>query len=337
LRHIGKPELILQCDQIIELSHDLSFALNREIAAVADQAARFEVATERMMSYREAFRKFQVPDVEGLVAISADLQKKAAQLDQGPELLKQHITAWCADAEQLQTLSETWDADLRKAAKIFEEKSKKEFSSLSLPHASLEIAFTPRKIEASDETLSTWVSEHLPQQHERFRQLKQFFEQQSSYGGQDIRFNLRTNPGEPMRPMHLIASGGEMSRIMLAIKHCLGRIQDVPTLVFDEIDTGISGQVADKVGKKMSSLAKVCQVIAISHLPQVAAYADHHLFVEKNLNSTGSMQTSISPLDESQREKELARLVSAQAVTQQSLANAKDLLRLARNQPTSGL
>jgi len=124
-----------------------------------------------------------------------------------------------------------------------------------------------------------------------------------------VEFLLSANPGEPLRPLARIASGGEASRIMLAIKTILADVDQVPVLIFDEIDTGVSGQTAGKVGEKMMALAQGRQVFCITHMAQIAAMADEHWLIEKQL-SGGRTRTELRLLLESERETELARLLS---------------------------
>jgi len=145
-------------------------------------------------------------------------------------------------------------------------------------------------------------------------------------------FLFSANPGEELRPLRKVASGGELSRIMLALKSVLSQADPVPTLVFDEIDVGIGGKVAEAVGKRLSRLARARQVICITHLPQIAKYADRHLLVSKSTRG-GRTLTAIRPLDAEGRVEELARMTSGTAVTSVSVAHAREMLETAtRNQ-----
>lgn len=144
------------------------------------------------------------------------------------------------------------------------------------------------------------------------------------WGIDKIEFYLSTNKGEQPKPLARIASGGEVSRIMLALKSALSSIDQIPTLIFDEIDTGISGRIAQKVGKAMKLLGKQHQVISITHLGQIAAFADHHYVVEKR-SVKQSTQTSIRLLDEAEHHQEIARLLAGETVSKESLEAAKAL------------
>ena len=146
-------------------------------------------------------------------------------------------------------------------------------------------------------------------------------------GYDDIEFFISTNPGEALTPLNLVASGGEMSRILLAIKSVCAN-DSTATLIFDEIDTGISGRTAQKVSEKMSRIAKEHQVIVVTHLPQIAAMADTHFEISKSVNN-GRTITSIETLSEEGKIKELARMLGGVTITEKVLENAKDMKKQA--------
>ena len=146
-------------------------------------------------------------------------------------------------------------------------------------------------------------------------------------GYDDIEFFISTNPGEALKPLNQVASGGEMSRIMLAIKSVCAN-DSTATLIFDEIDTGISGRTAQKVSEKMSRIAKEHQVIVVTHLPQIAAMADTHFEISKSVNN-GRTITSIETLSEEGKIKELARMLGGVTITDKVLENAKDMKKQA--------
>ena len=148
-------------------------------------------------------------------------------------------------------------------------------------------------------------------------------------GYDDAQFMIRTNPGEPIRPLKDIASGGEMSRIMLAIKTVLAEHDDIDTLIFDEIDAGISGRTAQAVSEKLHLVAKEHQVICITHLPQIAAMADHHYLIQKDVVGNETI-SSIEALSYHDSIKELARMLGGTTITQTVLDNAKEMKDLAQ-------
>jgi DNA repair protein RecN (Recombination protein N) len=144
-------------------------------------------------------------------------------------------------------------------------------------------------------------------------------------GADDVEFYFSANPGEPLRPLSRIASGGEVSRLMLAIKSVLAGKAGVPTLIFDEVDSGLGGRVASTLGRKLAELSRSYQVLVISHLPQVAACADVHFKIEK-LEQEGRTVTQVRRLGEDERVEELARMLGGETVTSAAIANARELL-----------
>lgn len=142
-------------------------------------------------------------------------------------------------------------------------------------------------------------------------------------GNDKVVFMISTNPGEPVRPLSKVASGGELSRIMLGLKAIFTKLQGISTIIFDEIDTGVSGMIATKIGLKMHSLSSVAQVLTVTHLAQVAACADEHYLVSKH-SETDATSTVIVPLDESQRIEQLA-LISSGTVSDKALNAAREL------------
>lgn len=143
-------------------------------------------------------------------------------------------------------------------------------------------------------------------------------------------FLISTNPGQPLRALGDVASGGELSRIMLAIKTVLADSDDTDTLIFDEIDTGISGRTAQKVSEKLAIIAKRHQVICITHLPQIAAMADCHYEITKTAQD-GATATIIRRLNDSEIIAELARLLGGAEITAAVLQNAREMKQLAKN------
>lgn len=147
-------------------------------------------------------------------------------------------------------------------------------------------------------------------------------------GMDEIEMMISVNKGEAMRPIGKVASGGELSRIMLAIKSVLAGHDDVPTMIFDEIDTGISGYAAQKVGKKLSEIAEKRQVLCVTHLAQIAALSDRHLLIEKQTDETRTF-TTIRPLNHDEKVRELARIISGDTANEASLRNAEELIKSA--------
>ncbi len=147
----------------------------------------------------------------------------------------------------------------------------------------------------------------------------------NSSGFSDIEFMSKTSPKDPERPLAKFASGGELSRILLSLKRVIGTSAQPRTYLFDEVDTGVSGPTAEKVGKKLRNIAEGQQVICVTHLPQVAAFGDAHFFIQKSPQK-GSVAMDISELSKKDRVQEIARLISGEKITKTSLAHAEQLL-----------
>ena len=147
----------------------------------------------------------------------------------------------------------------------------------------------------------------------------------ASHGQDSIEFYISTNPGEAPKPLAKIASGGELSRITLAIKNAMADKAAVPTVIYDEIDSGVSGKAASRIGEVLRQSAEGHQILCITHTAQIAALADCHLLIQKNITNERTY-TEIHPLDENGRVEALARLISGDHVTELSLANAREML-----------
>ena len=158
----------------------------------------------------------------------------------------------------------------------------------------------------------------------------------TDHGFDDIEYEISTNPGESVKPLGKIVSGGELSRIMLAIKAILADRDHIETLIFDEIDTGISGRTAQKVSEKMAVIGRCHQVLCITHLPQIAAMADTHFEIEKHQRGTETI-TEIHPLEGDDSVRELARLLGGAEITQAVFENAKEMKELAQQHKNTRL
>ncbi|MNO60504.1 DNA repair protein RecN [compost metagenome] len=151
------------------------------------------------------------------------------------------------------------------------------------------------------------------------------------HGIDNAEFLISPNPGEPLRPLSKIASGGELSRMMLALKSIFARHDEVPVLIFDEVDTGVSGRAAQSIAEKLYRLSSTCQVFSITHLPQVACMADQQYLIEKIIED-GRTMTRVESLDEEGRVKELARMLGGVEITEKTLHHAQEMIGLAKAQ-----
>ncbi len=151
----------------------------------------------------------------------------------------------------------------------------------------------------------------------------------TSSGCDDVEYYVSFNLGENLNPLNKVASGGEMSRFMLAFKKILSDVDKIETMIFDEIDTGISGRAAQVVGEKLAEMAKHKQLICITHLPQIAAFADNHYYIEKNVENERTF-TSIRNLSYQDRQEEIARLISGKIITEKTLEHSHEMIELAK-------
>ena len=156
----------------------------------------------------------------------------------------------------------------------------------------------------------------------------QFIELDLTANGADsVAFYMSANAGEALKPMSKVASGGELARIMLAMKNVLAEKDQVNTLIFDEVDTGVSGRAAQKVAEKLRSVAQHKQVLCVTHLPQLAALANTHLLIAKS-EREGRTYTSVVPLDIEGRKRELARIIGGANITETTQKSAEEMLRI---------
>ena len=155
----------------------------------------------------------------------------------------------------------------------------------------------------------------------------EFTEKELSADGADgVVFYMSANAGEALKSMSKVASGGELARIMLAMKNVLAELDQVPTLIFDEVDTGVSGRAAQKVAEKLRSVAAHKQVLCVTHLPQLAALAQTHFLISKE-EREGRTYTNVAPLDLEGRKLELARIIGGANITETTLKSAEEMLR----------
>ena len=255
--------------------------------------------------------------------------------------ISSYIDGFSFDEEEFQRIGDRLDIIHGLQAKYGLEEL--ENHDLILEQLKKELAETERKLEEESRKLSKIRQKAAAEMVDRIRQglidlnfidvqFDMKFEILDHYtpgGFDEAEFLISTNPGEPVRPLGTVASGGELSRIMLAIKAVLADTDEIPTLIFDEIDTGISGRTAQKVSEKLSYIGKSHQVICITHLPQIAAMADAHYEIAKAA-ADGRTTTTIRRLDEEQMVQELARLLGGAEITEAVYDNAREMKKLAK-------
>lgn len=253
---------------------------------------KFFLLGERLDTIRSLMMKYGGTEEKALEALSKKEERLRFLTDYEKEkaLMEE---ALARSEEELREKAERLSLERQKTAKELEERIQQEMQELGF----LDTRFTFR-----------------------FEKKKEISEK----GLDEVESYVSLNPGEPLRPLREVGSGGELSRIMLSIKTVLADTDAVPTLIFDEIDTGISGRTAEKVGEKLEKIAKNHQVILITHLPQIAAKADRHFLIEKNVQE-GKTKTEIHALNEEASVKELARLLGGEELTEAALQNARSL------------
>ncbi len=257
-----------------------------------------EQVEERLFALRAAARKHGT-DVEGLVRLQTEIARRLSQLDGGDTGLTQ-----LARAEQAARTRYTEAARALSAARIAAARALDIAVAGELPPLKLDKATFLTRVAVTDE--NAW----------------------GPTGLDAVEFLVATNPGAPPGPLGKIASGGELSRFMLALKVILARISSIPSIVFDEVDSGIGGAVAAAVGERLARLAGGLQVLVVTHSPQVAARGRQHYRVAKHGELGGPVATTVAPLDMAQRREEIARMLAGETITDQARAAADSLMTL---------
>ena len=189
------------------------------------------------------------------------------------------------------------------------------------------LALRENRQQAADTMSKRILSELAQLDMPRVQFACRFTETELTASGADaVAFYMSANAGEALKPLSRVASGGELARIMLAMKNVLAEKDQVATLIFDEVDTGVSGRAAQKVAEKLRSVAVHKQVLCVTHLPQLAALANTHLLIAKS-ERDGRTYTSVTPLDLEGRKRELARIIGGANITETTLKSAEEMLR----------
>jgi DNA repair protein RecN (Recombination protein N) len=246
---------------------------------------------------------------ETVEAVLEYLKKAREDLNEilnNEELVNGLISELRNEGNELFELAKALNGERIKAAKLLEEKIGKELNDLEMKNAVL-------KVDIDFE------------EGENEKQERKY----SNNGLDKVEFLISTNSGEPLKPLSKIASGGEMSRIMLAIKTILANVDKMPTMIFDEIDIGISGKAAQKVGEKLSFISRNHQVICVTHLAQIACIADNNFYIEK-VSKAENTQTIVRRLDEKEVKNEIARIIGGANISQITIKHAQEMIDLAK-------
>jgi DNA repair protein RecN (Recombination protein N) len=277
---------------------DAAYQLRDYRETIEFNSDRLEQIDDRLDLIQSLKRKYG-ESIELIAAYKVRIQTEASQLENSDELLKTLTEQEAALLIDLQQRAEKISAVRRTTSRVLSTQIEQELTELQMNRSVFEVKLTTGALTAT--------------------------------GTDSAEFLLSTNPGEPPKSLAKIASGGEMSRVMLALKAIFARIDEIPVLVFDEVDTGVSGRAAQAIAEKLSMLSRNCQVFAITHLPQVACMADHQYEIAKQVSSDSRTITSVTELEPSQRVEELARMLGGVEVTEKTRHHAQEMLSLAES------
>lgn len=311
---------------------ELTFEVESTLSGGESEGLSLEEAQSRLFQYQDLFRKVNVKNISDLIQEGGRLQEALRVIHSGSSEIEAKLTELKKAAVSLKEEAEKLSGKRKIAANEMQRRVQGELRELAMPGAVFECAFHSVNREVGQLELEA-VS---PKVAAEWVNVQSILSGVGEEGSERVEFLFSANPGEPEQPLARIASGGELSRIMLALKRSLSVDAETCVLVFDEIDTGISGRVADVVGKKMKELATDFQVLCISHLPQVAVYADSHFRVEKKSAKKDRTESSIVRLSDKESAEEIARLLSGKDVSKESLSNAQSLIALAHGKKRKG-
>lgn len=280
-----------------------------EIRDIADEletlSQRVEVSPERLEQIQERLsllysllKRYDAEDIDALIALRDSLEKKLSQGESGDENILKIEKELKADLKELQSLADSLSEKREKGAVKLSKVLEEEIKKLDLKNGRIEV--------------TSYRTEEL-----------------SPLGQDEVKFMFSANPGEKLIDIQKVASGGELSRVMLCLKKVLGEKENMPTMIFDEIDVGVSGKIADQMGEMLSKMGEKMQILAITHLPQVASKGATHLLVYKEIAEDGKARTKLKFIEGKERVMEVARLLSGKTTSPEAVENAKVLLNFA--------
>lgn len=312
------PELQTLSAQVLEaqaLLDDVAHRVRRYADGLAADPQRLQEVEDRLHLLGRLLRKHG-PDLATLLRKQAEMQEELEALSQHEERRAQALQAVDKARAEAQKVAKQLTQARQKVALRLAEQAGEALGELAMSGARLLPKVEGRAAGKGDDPALLFSVDG------EVRRL-------SREGWDRCELLLSANPGEELRPLHRIASGGELSRVMLALRRILGQADQVATCVFDEVDAGIGGATADRVGRQIRALAQNKQVLCITHLAQIAAYGDDHFRVEKQVEE-GRTATRVRPLDGAERREEIARMLGGARVTAKSRAHADELLKEAR-------
>ncbi|MDA9330731.1 DNA repair protein RecN, partial [Flavobacteriaceae bacterium] len=276
--------------ELVDVTSELSGALEM----VEANPARLEMLNGQLQLINDLLKKHQSRSIEELIERRDQLEQKVMQTENLEENLQSFVKEQSKLIKQLDALSLILSENRKNAIPVFTDQMVKILSLLGMPNARFKLELVP---------VDTYLSQ----------------------GKEKLDFAFSANQGSDFGTLKKVASGGELSRIMLSIKAILSQFKTLPTIIFDEIDTGVSGEVAYKIADIMDHMGKYMQVMTITHLPQVAAKGAHHFKVFKETRD-GSTFTQLKKLQQQERIEEVAQMLAGDALSDTALQHAKELL-----------
>ncbi len=307
----GVDESLRPTSELIESSlaqlQEAASDLRRYADRIHFEPDALERLEDRLAEIQRLKRKYH-GSAEDVLRIGAEFNAALATLDRGEEEMSSLEKAFEEARGAAWNAAEKLSSDRQRVAKRFKKEMEKEVKSLGMPETTFEVRFI--------------TQDEKPDQPPFFIAGRRL----SDRGMDQVEFYFSPNPGEPVKPLAKTASGGELSRLMLAIKALALAPVEISTLLFDEVDAGVGGSVAEIVGKKLRQVAASHQVICVTHLPQIAALADSHHVVQKEVEK-GRTFTRVKRLSESDRVTEVARMLGGVKITDQTRRHAEEMVR----------
>jgi DNA repair protein RecN (Recombination protein N) len=304
-------ELAGRLTEVATLASDVSADLGAYLAVLDADPARLTEVYERRAALRALTRKY-AEDVDAVVAWADRARTRLAELDTSDEVLEELDRERLRLAGEVAELAAVLSSARREAATRFSTDVTAELAGLAMPHARIEVVVAPKPAGPGATVLTVTGAPCGV----------------GPDGADDIELRLLPHRGAPAQPLQKGASGGELSRVMLAIEVVFAGVGGPPTLVFDEVDAGVGGQAAVEIGRRLARLAREHQVLVVTHLPQVAAFADRHLVVAKDTG--GAVTTSgVRAVQDTDRARELARMLAGLPDSDLGIAHAEELLSVA--------
>lgn len=291
------------------MMEEATFTLRDKADSMAFDPERLNEVENRLDELNKLKRKYG-DSVEEILVYASKIEEEIDSLANKEERIAEYEQALSQAAEELIAEAKTLTDLRRQAGQSLAGSVQRELQALYMEKATMEVQISPLSRGKTYQTPEgeTWVF--------------------NEKGADKIEFLISANAGEPLKPLAKVASGGEISRIMLALKTILSGFQHVTSLIFDEVDTGVSGRVAQAIAEKIHLVSRGSQVLCITHLPQVAAMADSHLYIQKE-EKEERVQTIVTPLTADYKIDEIARMISGVEVTALTRENATELLEMA--------